>query len=346
MKYMSWTAAALSLIFTVVCPKHLCAQELVVYLSFENDSADDQSGYNNHGTLVGAGAQFASGMIGRGVECEANGIAGHVSVPDSPSLDALGTQFTISGWFKIETPRNDPHDTLISKTYNWELPGQAFLVATGHGSTVIPFGGTKKNYETQWRDWGAHNWEHIAVVYDNTTAIVYGAGVRTGIADIDPASTNDLPLRVCAYGGNQLDGFVDEIRIFQGLLSDEDIKAEYDRAFDTTAPVVSLLSHSGITQTGAVVSWETDEQASTVLEYATASDFSNAQSTAKKDFAKFHSISLSGLSINTQYFYRVRMTNRRGLESVTQGAAAFTTGGSGDSTPPAAPYNLRVATGP
>ena len=56
------------------------------------------------------------------------------------------------------------------------------------------------------------------------------------------------------------------------------------------------------------ISWSTDINATSFVEFATESDFSNAEVFGKYDNVKNHSVSLQGLATQTTYYYRVRST--------------------------------------
>lgn len=80
---------------------------------------------------------------------------------------------------------------------------------------------------------------------------------------------------------------------------------------DTTPPVISSVATSGITQTGATVSWTTDEPADGQTEYGTSTTYGllSALSTAT---TTTHSIAISSLTASTTYHYLVRSRDGAG----------------------------------
>jgi uncharacterized lipoprotein YddW (UPF0748 family) len=84
---------------------------------------------------------------------------------------------------------------------------------------------------------------------------------------------------------------------------------------DNTAPVISEVVATVISDTGATISWTTDEIATSAVDYgptaAHGSVVSNGVLTVN------HSIGLNGLEPNTEYHYRVRSRNLNGLEAIS-----------------------------
>ena len=76
-------------------------------------------------------------------------------------------------------------------------------------------------------------------------------------------------------------------------------------ATDTTPPVISAVSSSGITTSTATVTWTTDEASDTQVEFGPTTAY--GQSTALiTTLATAHSANLTGLASNTRYHYRVK----------------------------------------
>jgi hypothetical protein len=93
----------------------------------------------------------------------------------------------------------------------------------------------------------------------------------------------------------------------------------------STGPVISAIAASGITTSGATVTWTTDEAADSQVEYGTSAAYGNATTLATA-LVTNHSETLSGLSTNTLYHYRVKSRDSAG-NLATSGDATFTTSG-------------------
>jgi glucose/arabinose dehydrogenase len=92
---------------------------------------------------------------------------------------------------------------------------------------------------------------------------------------------------------------------------------------DTTPPEITNVSASGLTHNAATINWTTDEPADTRVEYGTTlayGSFTNLVTT----LVTIHSQTLSGLSANTLYHYRVHSKDASGNPSMS-GDFTFTT---------------------
>ncbi len=101
---------------------------------------------------------------------------------------------------------------------------------------------------------------------------------------------------------------------------------------DTTAPTISSVSSSSVTSSGATITWTTNEAANTQVEYGTSTSYGSS-TTLNATLATSHSQSLSGLTANTLYHYRVKSSDAAG-NPATSGDYTFTTSASPDTTAP------------
>ncbi len=91
---------------------------------------------------------------------------------------------------------------------------------------------------------------------------------------------------------------------------------------DTTPPVISNVQSSGITSSGATITWTTDEASNSVVEYGLTTSYGS--STSNSSMVTSHSVPLTGLSSNTLYHYRVTSTDAAN-NTATSGDFTFTT---------------------
>jgi hypothetical protein len=99
-----------------------------------------------------------------------------------------------------------------------------------------------------------------------------------------------------------------------------------------TGPTISQITISGITTTGATISWTTDVPATTQVEYGTTTAY-GTMTTLNSTLSTSHSQALTGLTLGTLYHYRVHSKNSGGIESIS-GDAVFSTNSTTDTTPP------------
>jgi cysteine-rich repeat protein len=81
----------------------------------------------------------------------------------------------------------------------------------------------------------------------------------------------------------------------------------------TTPPVISNVQVTGITVSGATVTWTTDKAATTFVDYGTVAGPPYASTAgAATPLTTSHSVTLTGLSAGTVYHYRVRSADASG----------------------------------
>jgi hypothetical protein len=82
-------------------------------------------------------------------------------------------------------------------------------------------------------------------------------------------------------------------------------------ATDSSAPVISAVTSSSVTTSSAAISWTTDEPADTQVEYGLTTAYGSS-TTLDITMATSHAASLTGLSANTTYHYRVKSRDAAG----------------------------------
>ncbi len=112
---------------------------------------------------------------------------------------------------------------------------------------------------------------------------------------------------------------------------------------DDVSPVITNVSVSDVTASGAVVTWTTSEPASGVVEFGTRPN--SAHSTAENSgLVTSHSVQLTGLAALTLYYFRV-VSNDAGGNEAASADQTFTTARvvpPPDQTPPGAVTGLRI----
>jgi Leucine-rich repeat (LRR) protein len=112
---------------------------------------------------------------------------------------------------------------------------------------------------------------------------------------------------------------------------------------DKTAPTISGVSASDITQTSATITWTTDEPAGGEVEYGLTTSYGSTALQLLPALITSHSVPLSDLDENTTYHYRVKSKDEAGNEAVS-GDYTFTTMAV-PNEPPNQPSNLSPSDG-
>ncbi len=84
---------------------------------------------------------------------------------------------------------------------------------------------------------------------------------------------------------------------------------------DIDPPVISNVQLTGITASGATITWTTNEASSSVVDYGTTASFGNTSTAA--GMTTNHSVTLSGLTQNQTYYYRVKSSDASGNTAVS-----------------------------
>jgi ribosomal protein S27E len=101
---------------------------------------------------------------------------------------------------------------------------------------------------------------------------------------------------------------------------------------DVTPPGITNVRLSNVTDTTAVISWRTDEPASSFVEYGTTASY--GRNITARIFVLEHSVRLTGLTPSTTYHFRVGSVDPSGNPSGPGADSSFTTQKSGASPGP------------
>ncbi len=204
------------------------AAEPLVYYSFDDYDAviPDESGHGYDGTLSG-GVDFSDAGYSGGC-FQFNGSDSYVQL-ERPIQDS----FTITAWIKADVPGRGGNQAYEGSGLFWsDVGGVAndFVVAV-LGTKLSFFNGNPDISVNSRADVVTGEWMHIAAVRDTTarTISVY----IDGKLDNTVTHSNTGPLdaqAVLAIGANTLDGryytgLMDEVKIYDSVLSAADIRA-------------------------------------------------------------------------------------------------------------------------
>jgi hypothetical protein len=110
---------------------------------------------------------------------------------------------------------------------------------------------------------------------------------------------------------------------FTNVTANRTISVNFNRVSDTTPPFITSVTLSNVTTNSAVISWITNETASTQVKYGFTTAYSNTTS-LNGSMVTSHTVNLTNLSSNTLYHYAVISKDAAGNTS-TSGDATFST---------------------
>ncbi len=246
-------------------------------------------------------------------------VAGHADPPQSSAVISVGSATATAGSSVNLTVSLTPGTTSIS-TLQFDLQTPAALVysSTTTGDAAAAAGKSAAGSSVS-------GGVRVIVFGLNQTAIGAGpiAVVTLVIAAGTPAGT--LPLTVANQTASDPAGLAASLGSVNGQVT-------VVPPADTTPPVISAVTASSITSTGATITWTTNEASDSLVDYGTTSSYGST-TTLNATKVTSHSQALSGLTSGTTYHYRVKSRDAAGNLG-TSGDFTFTTSAPPDTTPP------------
>ena len=195
---------------------------LVAYYTFDGDTLD-HSGNGNDGT--NHGATFVSGIRGQALSFD--GMDDYVQVPDSPGLDIASNNISLSAW--VCFPEFVPgYGTVIEKTGSGGWNRYGVFSENGKLSFLLYTESIEAHTAVS-----ADQWVHFVATYDGISMKIYINGaldVEREEPGID-IKENNMSLMIGAdpFGDGHYDHIlIDEVKIYNCALSDDEIKALYE----------------------------------------------------------------------------------------------------------------------
>ena len=97
-------------------------------------------------------------------------------------------------------------------------------------------------------------------------------------------------------------------------------------------PIISNVEAADISETSAIILWDTDKNSDSTVNYGLSSDLGDSESDSS--LVKTHSILLEGLSPETTYYYEVQSGTPSGAITIDNNTGNFYTFETLESNPP------------
>jgi hypothetical protein len=210
---------------------------LVGYWDF-NANTNDNSTYSNNGTLHGA--QLETGKFDNAARFVING--DYFLINDSASMDFDKSTGTIEMWLYPFDKASGNRQRLVIDSSFWDPgtdPGIELALQPGGNLYFYPVGAGGTNYNLVTDPLNNNEWQHLAVTWNYSTkeVLIYINGVRQSFATENvPSNWNTIAQTGDWYvGGTDVatglgffDGMVDELRVWNRPLSEQEIEASYN----------------------------------------------------------------------------------------------------------------------
>ncbi|HWA27366.1 MAG TPA: LamG-like jellyroll fold domain-containing protein [Lacunisphaera sp.] len=335
--------------FTLADVDRAYNEGLVGHWSFDETSGTTafESVDGNDGTHVN-GPTPVGGVLGAAA-LEFDGADDYVSVTAAASLeDIWAGGGAVAFWVKPASGGESGGGTWLNKG-GWTLMANSGAVS---GETGLEFfvdwsGGTAK-WRTETAGLTFDHWHHVAVVYDSASTanqpVLYVDGSAVALTQIvAPSGTvvsdaaQDIYIGSNSATSRASDGAIDDLRFYRGAISGALAEKLYEAGAepDETAPDIDTPEVT-VTQTTATISWTTNENATSQVNYGLTSSYGSSSADTNSVLA--HEIVLTSLTPGTTYHYQVTSVDAASNANSTSDAT-FTTAG------PAKHYIRAAATG-
>jgi hypothetical protein len=232
---------------------------LVAYYPFNGD-ANDASGFNNNGTVVGATLTTDRfGNPNSAYQFAGNGST-YISIPDSPSL-AIADNVTLTAW--VLTGGGGTFSPRVISKYNYELG----LDSTSPSPRV--FGDLQPGavVYSPHVSLNANRWMFLACTYDGQTFSVFTNGVQvTQLALSGSMGVSSRPLGIGVNldnGSDSFNGAIDDVRVYNRALSTNEVFQLY--ATELPKPALNIIKAVALQSYSLQVGTNYQVQASTDL---------------------------------------------------------------------------------
>lgn len=220
---------------------------LLVYFSFNKGPMDgivpDESGNGNNGTVIGKPTYEPDGVFGGAYyfAAQSGSSSGswyrdYITLKNNPTANV--EELTVSLWIKTNTPGNNYK---VASAASWS-PGSGWVLGTHYGEAWSSDGTTIMSNTDQSickRSWAeaipAGKWVHLVISYNGNrykqylNGKIFGDCIGTGKA-IGDARGQKLAIAAWPQHGFGYDGLIDEFRVYNRGLSDEEINELYTGA--------------------------------------------------------------------------------------------------------------------
>jgi hypothetical protein len=210
------------------------ATGLVAYWNFDEGQGDTafDSASSNDATLVN-GPGWTTGQIGQALDFD--GMNDYIIIPDSDTLSLGNKIYTISAWINPRTlSGSGGGGTIVSKVKNDKDKEYRLILIDGNLWLDVENMANNQRAQTTSSPVKINIWQHVAVSFNSSTktaAFYYNGTVQPLTSNIDtlPDEFND-DLYIGKTGGsyygsvNEFDGSIDEVRIYNRVLSAEEIQ--------------------------------------------------------------------------------------------------------------------------
>lgn len=218
----------------------------VLYVSFDEENASDETGRGNDGTVTGT-PEFSEGVQGKAIHLtNPEGIADSTTVEaeqyanfGKPDGLQFGTDdFSIMFWYKSDG--NDPAEVSVVSNKNWNTGGNpGFTIGDMRNGMTLNLTGNGQSRQDTGRISAAtdNTWHHIAATYDRSgNMVMYLDGKSYASVNISKQKGSSIDVYDFVLGADGMksqgvtDSWIDELYVYKRVLSQDEIQ-DYNAPF-------------------------------------------------------------------------------------------------------------------
>jgi len=194
-----------------------------------NTTAYDRSGQSNTATLQG-GVTKVNGKLGQALQFD--GADDWVNAGSASAIDLVTGDYTLTAWVKPNVLTGN--QAIIAKSASSNDKAYSLMLGGSEVYVDGENGGNDAYVTTTGAGLVVGNWYHLAATMTSSTlgVKIYVNGVEqatTGSIPVRPIETNaDLVFGSVQYAGTYYNGFIDEVRIYNRVLSTAEISQLYN----------------------------------------------------------------------------------------------------------------------
>jgi len=217
----------------------------------------DRSPYGNDGVLNG-GVACNETLGNYGNACEFDGSNDYIELNNGASLQPTDA-ITIEAWFKRIGSSGLTRIVDTSETAGAQFSGYRLGVSGSSLSIIVGFGGSSRLFITDDVGITDNIWTHLVITYDGSQLKAYKDGQLVGTPQSNTSAIDYTGVGTTKIGtigfdasGQFFNGTIDEVRLYDRALSQEEIRTHYLRGTGSgasgaiTADKFRIVNTSGV----------------------------------------------------------------------------------------------------
>lgn len=247
--------AVVSLLFTGLSHARIDPKTLVGLWVFDEEDtevAEDLSENKIDGQINGD-SNWEDGKFGKALEYDGSTVC--VEVPDLSSHVIDG--FTVCFWLN-KVDQDLDNRWLFGSYSGWASGSASFLIwkdEDNRNNLIFGVQGKKGARGTcSYADLTSEEWNHIAASYDKSQVKLYVNGVQVSSANFtEEVSSSATPWYIGYSPGHQIQGFMDEVAIFNIALTEDNIKSIMNEGLERVLGITAIDLSGKLTTTWASI---------------------------------------------------------------------------------------------